>query len=736
MVSGAKTEITIGRQFKQDRIDIQRLKGRLRQQRSPGSRVPPRFGTGQSGTLDPIQRLATQGDTMMGPIAFFPQAVTVVAGVIDIGIQTPDYSTRIIVLGEGGAADVLDTILNARFAGQFLVLQAVATTPITLKHLTGNIRIPSGNDYLIKALESVILFFDSTTNEWVLVAGDSGLTNPMTETLLMGGNSISQLNDIAFQEAGQNILSDAAGLHILVPTGDIQDVLINGIVEFTVRPGSIDFEGNSASDLNDILFTEAGQTIISDISGLHLNVPVSDIFEVLIGGTPEFEINATQIDVKSNTVVNFPGWTNAVGQSFVSDANGSTWSLPLADAYLYNINGAPEFTINASTIDVHDKSINSWIGWVGDVGQASAVGATGQTKDLPTGDSYIYRVNGANIFEITSIGFVTSQPANFQDYLELDEIAAPVAGTNAIRLYARDKATISELFYINSAGVERDLSISGGGGSSFDDVAFDVHDDVDVTKIHKWALENMTTGTTITLSSLQSASRTHTFPNITGTLATLAALAQTFQGDVSFNEDVNLGLTSVDLINFRGRIRNGTDIIPAVDLGSNLGDVNNAFSIGYINKLVFDITTKFIDSVGALDLEFKVPSGGDMKFFEDLTQFWRLDGGENQAIFSRDIALTSAESIRADGTGEIGFWVTNTTSSVGLFGTIQIPVDTGSAGSAANADTDFGNKVGCIGLYLSGGGTPVLVVKMDESPNTWATLTLNPSFDVAGGRLT
>jgi len=108
-----KTEITIGRQFKHDRIDIQRLKSKIRQTRSPGARIPPRFGTGTSGTQnDSIQRLATKGDTMIGPIAFFPVVVTVSAGTIDIGEQTETYSSRVIVLGEGAVADDVNSGLT------------------------------------------------------------------------------------------------------------------------------------------------------------------------------------------------------------------------------------------------------------------------------------------------------------------------------------------------------------------------------------------------------------------------------------------------------------------------------------------------------------------------------------------------------------------------------------------------------------------------------------------------
>jgi len=56
--------------------------------------------------------------------------------------------------------------------------------------------------------------------------------------------------------------------------------------------------------------------------------------------------------------------------------------------------------------------------------------------------------------------------------------------------------------------------------------------------------------------------------------------------------------------------------------------------------------------------------------------------------------------------------------------------------SAANANTDFGDTVGAFGLYLSSGGTPVFVIKIDDTPDTWATMTLVSSGNITGGRLT
>jgi hypothetical protein len=86
-------------------------------------------------------------------------------------------------------------------------------------------------------------------------------------------------------------------------------------------------------------------------------------------------------------------------------------------------------------------------------------GTTAATlADLADGESCIG--NGTFPFVCKT----TSPRTAFEDLNEVSAPATPAA--NAIRLYARDKGGISELFYKNDAGTERDLSAGAGASPS------------------------------------------------------------------------------------------------------------------------------------------------------------------------------------------------------------------------------------------------------------------------------
>jgi len=83
--------------------------------------------------------LRTAGDTMIGPIAFFPVDVNKdnSDNSIDIGIPItnviPDYSTYVLVTGTGD----LQFIDGAAWAGQYLILQGTNQQILTIKSISG-----------------------------------------------------------------------------------------------------------------------------------------------------------------------------------------------------------------------------------------------------------------------------------------------------------------------------------------------------------------------------------------------------------------------------------------------------------------------------------------------------------------------------------------------------------------------------------------------------------------------
>lgn len=144
--------------------------------------------------------LTKAGDTMLGPIAFFPVDVTIDTGIINISDVTDDHSSRVIISTEGAApTDDLDRINGARFAGQFLSLQGIIGQTITINNDpsgtgTGqfNIRTPDGNPFILSGNQNIILFFDSIANQWVIVtgggSGGGGISYPVRPPVENLGN--------------------------------------------------------------------------------------------------------------------------------------------------------------------------------------------------------------------------------------------------------------------------------------------------------------------------------------------------------------------------------------------------------------------------------------------------------------------------------------------------------------------------------------------------------------------
>ena len=418
-------------------------------------------GNSDSGGGGSSDALRTEGGTMVGPIAFFPKSSTIVSGVLDISNSTSgSYSSRIIVLGAGAAADDLDTITGAAHAGQILFLQAVTTTPITLKHLTavtGNIWSPTLADYIITDKEIVVLQWD-TTNEafsgsggqWSCVAnftdgsGGSGMQNPATADLNMATYDITNVDNLKFDITGQELTNDTDGIDMLLPTGDDFDILINGTREFTLSATTLDIAGNNMTGIGNMTFDVAGQSLTSSTGGHLWQIPASDTYDFYVNLASKFKIAETVIDMGVATL-DFNGsqgfltgidsliFRNSINDNITSSVDGITYNVNSTDEHFFKVGGTLIFTIDSGSMTAAKSLLmgNNAISGISTLGfdaTSSTSFLAGTTTEIgyyvPSGDIHRFYVAGTRIGDFDDDG------------LDLNVNARIDFGGNAISLTA------------------------------------------------------------------------------------------------------------------------------------------------------------------------------------------------------------------------------------------------------------------------------------------------------------
>ena len=186
--------------------------------------------------------LQTQGDTMIGPIAFFPVDVFIDNATdpanpsINIGSgasNPPDFSTYVLVSGSG-TDDSLNTIYGAAFAGQLLKLQAIVDIEIKdgATEGVGNI-VTNGLSQNVLAGSITEFIFDITASPngnqggWRL----SSTSNPqgLEDAFLVARLSSSQLGDGPVDWDLNFALGDSARIIVTATDGVFE--IVNGLFQ-------------------------------------------------------------------------------------------------------------------------------------------------------------------------------------------------------------------------------------------------------------------------------------------------------------------------------------------------------------------------------------------------------------------------------------------------------------------------------------------------------------------------
>ena len=483
---------------------------------------------------------------------------------------------------------------------------------------------------------------------------DTALSNLVSPTLStsinFNSNAPTNFNGYTSQIVGNTLVNDASGASWTLPTGDVYNFKVNGLDQFEITETAINVQSNGITEF--VGWTaDVGQTLVVSATGTAWTLPTSDTYLWSINGVEEFEVSTNNINVKGSGITEWAGWTASAGQTLVVDSTGAAWTLPNGDTYLYSVNGLEQFEVTETAINVKSNGITEFVGFTAGVGQTLVVDATGMAYTLPTGDTYGWTING--IQEMALAGGIGLALANS---LTLSDTSADPATNGEIQRNGNDVKVYTGGSVVNLS------NISG----TFNDNEFTIQDEIDNTKTLTFNLSLNSTADANLISSATTASRTWTLPDATTTLAGLA-VAQTF----SANQTIDANLTV-----------NGNATI-----GDAAGDTHTV--------------------------------NGDISFEDDVTM-----GSSGTDL----VKVAGGIIIKSTSSAEIGFQVTNASISIGTEGTLQIPYETGSASSAAAADADFGDATGCMGVYLSSGGNPLLCIR--EADGDWATVLMT------GGSLT
>ena len=187
-----------------------------------------------------------------------------------------------------------------------------------------------------------------------------------------------------------------AGYDVILKTGGVFEADAN-----------IDLNGNDLTDVDDIDFLVSGQSLNTDTSGIHLNLPTGDIFDITINSQQEYDFDATELDMHSNDINN----TGLV--TFASTSTGGTTAVTIS-----SLTGSMYFNV-------------------------------------PSTDNFFFNVNGANIFDLDA-----SRLDLNDHFLQMTEMTAPTGTSNIAKLYAQDNgAGKTQLMVIFGSGVAQQIAI-------------------------------------------------------------------------------------------------------------------------------------------------------------------------------------------------------------------------------------------------------------------------------------
>jgi len=427
----------------------------------------------------------------------------------------------------------------------------------------------------------------------------------------------------------------------------------------------------------------------------------------------------TDLNLNSNNITQINKLLFAItGQDIESTVAGLIYDVPTSDFHLFQVNGSSILNLNGSSIEAF-KSLDMQ-------GNTIILDADGDTSIDASSDDIITLTSFSSI--VAQFGFLGN---SFFENLDMNGNNITDLGTLNTHSIPSGTSTFAMLGLAQTfSGLKTFLNTTIGlrnQANTF--TGFFTHSG---TVNQVWTLpatSQILVGTTL--------SQTLTNKTIDGDLNTIIDINETQQkvsvgasGTVLTSNGVNSTPTYQSGVS--GANRNLSNLLttsinqnlnPNTNLGQSLGLVGTAWSAVTAQTFNLNNASRFFKSVSN-NFEIVTSSGDDIIFRENLTEFFRCDGGNNEIVFERNIRINN-ENITAFNSTEIGYFVTNFLGSAGDEGSNQIPLKTANISSPTIAllNSAFGSATGCMGIYNAASSSPVFAMKTNST--LWVIMSMS-----------
>ncbi len=439
------------------------------------------------------------------------------------------------------------------FAGSAIIANRTVTLPL----LTAN------GSFVITGLASQITIGTEVTGSSTALTDTTDIAYLNTGNTFIAGNKntfahSSTTAGIAVLPVAGNPSGQADGDLWLNVTSQQLFARINGVdVDLGAAGGGsqtpwtsdIDADGFDLTDLSNIIFrTTTGAPTATDRSihyedteGMVFNALTGDFYQLEINGVAEYNFNVTEADWLGNSIrnVNFFEDNSANPATSGSMRFGNNTALRWRNSANTN-NHAIQFNSSNQFQIAIDLSIE-------------------YTFSSTEADFLGNNLIGVGNVTLTAGGTLTIPASGATGFMDIGEITTP--GNPAVdvgRLYVKDLATVTTLFFRDNAGAETNLLAGGGevftwtanhdaNGFALEDAR--IADDTDNTKIIDFNLVGMTTGITAILDFNFTTAKTITFPDATTTMVGTGIANQIGDTEITAHTSTKITITAKGQLN-------------------------------------------------------------------------------------------------------------------------------------------------------------------------------------------